>query len=310
MSETNSYRLLTRADFDGLVCAVLFKSLDMINEIMFVHPKDMQDGKIKVNENDITANLPYVPGCHLVFDHHHSEILRTPASERKNHVIDPDAPSAARVVYNYYNGERGFPNVPVELIVAVDKADSANFSHDEIIDPQGWNLLSFLMDARTGLGRYRHFRISNYQLMMDLIDHCLVHKVDAILELPDVHERVVLYNSHREKFEEQLRECSKAYGPLVVIDLREEDLLYVGNRFLIYTLYPEWEMTIHVIWGLGKKKTVYAMGKSIFNRANTTNIGALMLQYGGGGHAGAGTCQVNNADADRVLSELIQHIAG
>ena len=309
-SENKQYRLITRSDFDGLVCAVLFKYMGMIDEIMFVHPKDMQDGKIKVTATDITTNLPYVPGCHLAFDHHHSEMLRTPLSERKNHVIDPTAPSAARVVYNYYGGQETFAKVSEDLMIAVDKADSADFSREEILDPQGWNLLSFLMDARTGLGRFRHFRISNYQLMMDLIDYCQNHSIDEILELPDVKERADLFRSHRDKFEEQLRSCSKEYGPLVVLDLRDEEVIYTGNRFMIYALYPDCEVSIHLMWGRQKQNTVFATGKSILKKDSPVNIGELMLRYGGGGHAGAGTCQVPNEKAEETMKELIEAIAG
>lgn len=309
MSEENAkYRLITRSDFDGLASAVLLKSLDMINEIMFVHPKDMQDGKVQVTDRDITTNLPYVPGCYLAFDHHYSETLRTPLSERKNHIIDPSMPSAARVVYNYYGGQETFPNVSDDLMAAVDKADSAEFTKDEILDPQGWVLLSFLMDARTGLGRFRHFRISNYQLMMDLIEYCQTHTIAEILELSDVKERADLYFSHQEKFDEQVKRCSKVREELVVLDLREEEVIYTGNRFKIYALFPDTSISIHVMWGLKKQNTVFATGKSIFRRENPVNIGELMLKYGGGGHAGAGTCQVGNDVAEATLEELSKSI--
>lgn len=304
-TEVKKYRLITRSDFDGLVCAVLLKELDMINEIMFVHPKDMQDGKIKVTETDITTNLPYVPGCHLAFDHHFSETLRTPQAERKNHIIDPNAPSAARVVYNYYGGKATFPAISDEMMAAVDKADSAGFNQQEVLHPAGWNLLSFLMDARTGLGRFRTFRISNYQLMMDLIEYCKNHTIEEILALPDVKERMDLFFAHQDRFDEQLKRCSTLHGDVLVLDLREEEVIYTGNRFKIYALFPECSISIHEMWGLRKQNTVFAVGRSIFNRSNKTNIGELMLSYGGGGHQNAGTCQVENDDADRVLAEII-----
>jgi len=183
------YRLVTRSDFDGLVCAVLLRTLDLIGEITFVHPKDVQDGTVEVTEHDILTNLPFAPGAHLVFDHHHSEMLRNPG-ERTNHVIDPDAPSAARVIYDYYGGAPRFPHISAELMRAVDQADSAAYELHDILEPKGWTLLNFLMDSRTGLGRFRDFRISNYQLMMQLIDACIDHQdVDEILALPDVAER-------------------------------------------------------------------------------------------------------------------------
>lgn len=306
--ENKKHRLITRSDFDGLACAVLLKKQKLINEIMFVHPKDMQDGKIEVTNNDITTNLPYVPEALLSFDHHHSETVRSGGEARANHIIDASAPSAARVVYNYYGGKEAFPNVSDEFMEAVDKADAANFSREEILNPAGWNLLSFLMDARTGLGRFRHFRISNYQLMMDLIDYCVDHTIEEILALPDVHERADLFFSHKDKFEDQLKRCSTHHGPLTILDLRDEEVIYTGNRFMIYALFPNCEVSIHLMWGRAKQNTVFATGKSIFHRKNPVNIGELMLSYGGGGHQGAGTCQVDNDQVERVREELIEKI--
>ena len=304
---TDKFRLITRSDFDGLVCAVLLKELDMIDDIKFVHPKDMQDGTILVSERDISTNLPYVPGIHLAFDHHLSETLRM-EDKPENHIIDPDAPSAARVVYDYYGGKVAFPNVADDMMAAVDKGDAAQFNKDEVLNPQGWDLMNFLMDARTGLGRFREFRVSNYQLMMDLIDYCRGHSIAQILDLADVKERVELYNEHREKQIDQIKRCSTVHGNLVVLDLREEETIFAGNRFMIYALYPDTNISIHVMWGMQKMNTVFATGKSILNRTSNTNIGELMLKYGGGGHLNAGTCQVENEDAERILGELIEQI--
>jgi nanoRNase/pAp phosphatase (c-di-AMP/oligoRNAs hydrolase) len=303
---TGKFRLVTRSDFDGLVCAVLLKELDMVDDILFVHPKDMQDGKVEITPRDITTNLPFVEGAHLVFDHHHSETLRV--GKRDNHVIDAKAPSAARVVYDYYGGKERLPNISLEMMAAVDKGDSAQFSREEILDPEGWDLLNFLMDARTGLGRFRQFSISNYQLMMQLIDFCRNHVSDEILALPDVKERVDLYRSHAPQFKAQLLRCGKVYDNLVVLDLREEEPIYSGNRFMIYALYAHCDISIHQMWGRQKQNMVFAVGKSILDRGCTTNVGELMLRYGGGGHHAAGTCQVDTADGDRVLGELITHI--
>jgi nanoRNase/pAp phosphatase (c-di-AMP/oligoRNAs hydrolase) len=305
MSESK-FRLVTRSDFDGLVCAVLFREMDMIDEIKFVHPKDMQDGTILVSDNDITTNLPYVKGVHLAFDHHESEIVRLD-EKAENHIIDADAPSAARVVYEHY-GKAKLPNVTEEMMQAVDKSDSAQFSIDEILEPKGWVLLNYIMDARTGLGRYRDFSVSNYQLMMELIEYCRDHTVDEILALPDVKERVDLYIEHLDPAKEQIRRCTTMHGNLAVLDLRYEDMIYATNRFILYALFPDINISIHAIWGLNRLNTVYAIGKSIVNRTSNTNIGDLMLKYGGGGHANAGTCQIDNDDADKVLDELVQQI--
>lgn len=301
------YRLVTRSDFDGLVCAVLLKELDMIDDIKFVHPKDMQDGKIEITARDITTNLPYVEGVHLAFDHHLSETIRI-QDKKDNHIIDPKAPSASRVVYDYFGGRKRFADISDEMMAAVDKSDAAMFSKDEVLFPKGWELLSFIMDARTGLGRFHNFRVSNYQLMMKLIDYCKTHPIEQILELPDVKERVDLYFEHDPKFKAQIRRCSTEYKNLVVLDLRDEEMIYAGNRFVIYAMYPGCNISIHVLWGLKKQNTVFAAGKSIFDRSSKTNIGELMLQYGGGGHANAGTCQIDNDKAEGVLKDLIKKI--
>ncbi len=304
---SDKYRLVTRSDFDGLVCGVLLKHLDMIDDIKFVHPKDMQDGKIDITERDITTNLPYVPTAHLCFDHHASELLRYPG-EYENYVIDANAPSAARVVFDHFGGFNTFPERWDDMMVAVDKADSAQYSREEVLRPRNWELLNFLMDSRTGLGRFRDFRISNYNLMMDLIDLCKDQPIEEIISSPDVKERVDLYFEHEEKFKVQLERCSTVHGNLVVLDLRDEAVIYAGNRFMIYALHPQCDISIHVLWGLKQQNTVFATGKSIFDRGCETNVGELMLQYGGGGHHAAGTCQVPNDKAEETLDELIAAI--
>jgi nanoRNase/pAp phosphatase (c-di-AMP/oligoRNAs hydrolase) len=293
---------------DGLVCATLLKELDIIDDIKFVHPKDMQDGSIDIDENDITTNLPYVDGVYLAFDHHLSETIRN--EKKDNHIIDPKAPSAARVVYDYYGGKEKFKNITHidDMMLAVDKADSAQFSIEDILNPQGWELLSFLMDARTGLGRFREFRISNYALMMDLIDYCREHTIEEILALPDVQERVELYFKYDREFKEQLLRCSKVYNNCVVLDLRDEEIIYPGNRFMIYALFARCNISIHQMWGFQKQNTVFAVGKSIVNRSSNTTVGELMLQYGGGGHEAAGTCQVAHDKSEETLKELVAKI--
>ena len=300
-------RLVTRSDFDGLVCAVLLNELALIDEISFVHPKDMQDGKIAISARDITTNLPYVPGAHLVFDHHASETVRNTGA-RPNHIIHAEAPSAARVVYDHYGGKAAFPRISDAMMEAVDKADSAQFSRAEILHPTDWALLNYLMDSRTGLGRFREFRISNYALMMDLIKYCADHGIEEILALPDVRERVELYFEHEQRAKEQIQRCTQVHRNLAVLDLRGEDTIWATNRFMIYALFPQTNISIHVLWGVQKQNTVLATGKSILDRSSQTDIGALMLSYGGGGHHAAGTCQVANDQADTVLQALIARI--
>ncbi len=306
LNSGTKYCLVTRSDFDGLVCAAILKELKLIEEIKFVHPKDMQDGVIEITASDITTNLPYVEGVKIAFDHHESETIRV--GEQINHIIDANAPSAARVVYDYFGGKDKMPRIGDDLMVAVDKGDSADFNKDEVLNPQGWNLMNFLMDARTGLGRFREFTISNYQLMMELIDKCVEMPIEDILKLPDVEERVSLYVEHESKAKEQIERCASVHKNLVVLDLRTEDTIWAANRFLIYAMYPEQNISIHVMWGLKKQNTVFAVGKSIFDRSSKTNVGELMLSMGGGGHQVAGTCQVPNDQAESVLQSLTERI--
>ena len=301
---TDQYRLVTRSDFDGLVCAVLFKELGMVNDILFVHPKDMQDGKISINDKDITTNLPYVAQAHLAFDHHLSETIRN-TGERNNHIIIPSAPSAARVVYDYYGGAARFPTISDEMMLAVDQADSAQYAMHDILSPKQWTLLNYLMDARTGLGRFRDFTISNYQLMMKLIDCCRTMTIDQILELPDVKERSDLYLQHQLLAREQILRCAKVDGHVVVLDLRQEQTIYATNRFLIYALFPQCSVSIHTMWGLKQQNTVLAIGKSIVDRSSASNIGELCLKHGGGGHQAAGTCQIENSWAEKILGDVV-----
>ena len=306
MTSTERYRLVTRSDFDGLVCAALLKHLGMLDDILFVHPKDVQDGKVELGPGDVTTNLPYNPDVAISFDHHHSETLRV-GSENANHVIVPGADSAARVVYEYYGGAETFPGIE-ELMEAVDKGDAAQFTLEEILQPTGWTLLNFLMDPRTGLGRFREFRISNYQLMMQLIDVCTAMSIEEILQTPDVKERVDLYRGHAQAAVRQIQACSDLRDNLVVLDLRDEEIIHPTNRFMVYAVFGEQNISIHALWGLKQQNTVFATGKSIINRTSKTNVGSLMLRYGGGGHEAAGTCQVPNPDADRVRGELVERI--
>ena len=299
-------RLVTRSDFDGLACAMMLRELNLIDEIKFVHPKDVQDGKVELFSSDITTNLPYDPRVGLAFDHHESEMDRLKAQETGGKlIIDPKARSAARVVYDYYGGKAAFPRVSDELMAAVDKGDSADFTMDEILHPTGWVLLHYLMDPRTGLGRFRQFRISNYDLMMQLISFCMDHSVDEILELPDVKERVDLYFQQAEMFKEQLKRIAKVYDKVVVLDLRNEEIIHAGNRFMIYALYPETQISVHVAWGFRKQNTAVMIGKSIINKGSDVDIGELCLKYGGGGHRNAGTCQLDNDVVDRELPDII-----
>ncbi|MBF0211128.1 MAG: exopolyphosphatase [Desulfamplus sp.] len=301
-------RLLTRSDFDGLGCAALLKEKGIIDEIKFVHPKDIQDGKIEVSENDILANIPYVKGCGLWFDHHSSEAERQAYGDY-NGESNTSALSAARVIYDYYGGEKAFNNAHLnDLVQAVDKADSGNFTKDEILNPKGWDLLSFVMDPRTGLGRYRDYRISNYQLMMDMIEYCRQKDVEEILQIEDVKERTRRYFEQDSLFKEMVRANTTIKGNAIVLDLRNQEEIYTGNRFILYSLYPDQNVSIQVVWGFQRQNIVMTCGYSIINRSCKVDIGSLMLKHGGGGHKKVGTCQVPIEQADAVLKELIQEM--
>ncbi len=301
-------RLLTRSDFDGLGCAVFLKEAGIIDDIKFVHPKDVQDGLVEVSDNDVLANIPYVKGCGLWFDHHSSEEERKAYGEFEG-ISDTTAPSAARVVYHYYGGGEKFQGDHFkDLVEAVDKADSADLTMSEILSPKGWVLLSFIMDPRTGLGRYRDYRISNYNLMMDMIDYCRSKTLDEILEIDDVKERIERYHEQDRLFQNMIKDNTTATGNVIVMDLRDQEEIYTGNRFLLYCHYPNQNISIQVIWGLRKQNVVMTCGHSIINKTSNVDVGSLMLKYGGGGHKYVGTCQVPTEEADAVLKKLVQQM--
>ena len=299
-------RLLTRSDFDGLACAALLKEAGIIDSWKFAHPKDLQDGLIPVDENDCLANVPYVKGCGLWFDHHSSE------QERMNFDFEFKGesrvtPSCARLIYEYYGGKEKFPQFD-DMMEAVDKVDSGHLEISDVQDPKGWVLVGFLMDPRTGLGRWREFTISNYQLMEQLIDACRTMTIDEILNLPDVQERVEVYNEQTEKFKEMIVKYTTTRGNVIISDLRGVDPIYTGNRFMIYSLYPEQNVSAWIVSGRGGQGCSAAVGYSILNRTCTLDVGALMLKYNGGGHKAVGTCQFSNENMDSELPKMLNEL--
>ena len=299
-------RLLTRSDFDGLACGAILKSLNIIDNWIFVHPKDMQDGKVAVTKDDVLANIPYAEGCGMWFDHHATEIARM----GKNNLVPGEcrlAPSAARVIYEYYGGKEKMPNFE-DLVVATDKVDSGQLSVKEITNPTGWVLLGFIMDPRTGLGRFRNFTISNYDLMVKLLDCCEYMSIEEILAMPDVIERADLYREQSELFVAMLKEKTKIYENVIVTDLRGCEVINAGNRFMVYALYPENNVSLWIVDGRGKVNCSIATGYSIVNRSCKSDIGALMYKYGGGGHVMVGTCQVDYDKADQVIGEIVEKL--
>lgn len=299
-------RLVTRSDFDGLICGMLLKEADIIDSWTFVHPKDLQDGLFQPTENDVLANVPYVKGCGMWFDHHTSENDRL----GWNQDVKGEsrlAPSAARIIYEYYGGESKFPNYK-EMIEAVDKVDSGQLSREEILNPSGWILLGFISDPRTGLGRFRDFRISNYQLMEELINLFRNMKIEEILDLPDVKERVDMYFDQTEKFKSMVEKHTTIKNNVIITDLRDVDTIYTGNRFMIYSLYPEQNVSMWIVDGKQKQNVSIAVGYSILNRTCTADIGKLMLKHGGGGHKMVGTCQVPYDSANDVINEITDYL--
>lgn len=298
-------RLLTRSDFDGICCAVLLKEIGLMDDMFYAHPKDLQDGKVPVTENDILANVPFVPGCGLWFDHHSSELERNDL-EGKYEGLSKVAPSAARVIADYYGPEK-FARFE-ELLEYVDKVDSAQLSEEEILNPTGWVLLGFLCDPRTGLGYLKSYSISNLQFVNNLVDMISTMSIDEILAHPDVKERVDFYNESTEKAKQFYKTCTWMDGPVVISDFRVAGMAPPSNRFLIYSLYPEANISIRMIDGKDGQFTSFSVGYSILNRTAKVDVGSLMLKYGGGGHKAVGTCQVPYEQAEETLHELIDFI--
>jgi len=301
-------RLVTRSDFDGLVCAVLLKEKGIVDEYLFVHPKDIQDGKITVTKEDVLANVPYVEGCGLWFDHHASENerlkIRKPQFEGEFRIEK----SAAQVIWDYYDGEKGFDNRLLPLLEAVNKTDSGDLTHDEILYPSGWILLSFIMDARSGLGRFKDYKISNHQLMKDMVEYCRTMPPELITTKEDIQERVIRYFDQQELFVKMMKRCSKIMGNVIVSNLLSEEMIYSGNRFVIYAMYPDQNVDVRVMAGKNQENVVFACGHSILNRSCQTNIGELMLEFGGGGHKVVGTCQLPSENWQDKLDKIIKRL--
>lgn len=299
-------RLVTRSDFDGLASAILLKETGLVTDYLFAHPKDIQDGRIPVDKNDILANVPYSPGCGIWFDHHSSEFERL--GEHSYIGSSKPSPSCARVIWDFFGGYSKFSRFYDPMLHAVDKTDSGMLTMEEIRSPKDWYLLGLVMDPRTGLGRYHDYRISNYQLMRKLIDLGCSHTAGEILADPDVDERVRRYKLQQPEHEAMLLRCSELYGNVLYTDLRYEEEIFTGNRFMIYSLFPKCAVSVLVIWGKQKQNVVITVGHSILNRTSTADIGSLMLSYGGGGHSRVGTCQVSEENAERTIREVVDFL--
>ncbi|MEW5723579.1 MAG: exopolyphosphatase [Thermodesulfobacteriota bacterium] len=301
-------RLLTRADFDGLACAALLTDLGVVDDYHFVHPKDLQDGKVPVSENDVLANVPYVPGCGLWFDHHTSEEERVARFRRFEFKgVARPAPSCARVIYDYYGGGWKLAKFDQSgLMEGVDKADSGRWTKEEILAPRGWVLLSFIMDPRTGLEYSGGYRISLPALTLKLIDLVRRRSIEEVIEDPDVKERADRYFEHEKPYVEMILQHSRTDGNVIIIDLRDVDQRLAGNRFVEYGLYPGQNVSVRVMWGKDQQNVVITVGHSILTRTCRTDVGSLCLKYGGGGHRKVGTCQVPLKEAARTFLEILK----
>lgn len=300
------YRLVTKADFDGLVCGVLLKELDIIDKIVFSHPRDIETDKVSITDNDITAGLPYKEGVHMAFDYYPGALVS--GGGRKNLIVDINMPSTSRVIYNYYGRDK-FPNIQGDMLNAVDKGFSAKISRDEILYPTGWILLNYLIDQRTGLDKLGRFTISHNELIIKLMDFCRGHIIWEILNIPDMEERLNLYFSCMEQCKAQILKCSSVHYNLVVTDLRKEKAIYPGNRFMVYAMFPECNVSLQAVQDANNNKTIFVVGKSVLDRSFSEDIGRIMKKYGGGGHSNAGTCQVSNDNADKVLENLTAELS-
>ena len=303
-------RLLTRSDFDGSVCAALLLELGLVDEIQYIHPKDLQDNKIEVTAADILANVPFVEGCGLWFDHHSSEHERLQLAGKFKGASEL-SPSAAQVIYEFYKKDKNHAAKLQKfehLIEIVGIADSARFSREDILDPTGWVMLAFIADPRTGLGYRRTFRISNFELMQNLPELLRTKTVEEILALPDYQERIEVYHEETSKFKDLLARHSRIEGDAILIDFQGVNEIPAGNRFLEYVLYPDQNISIRVVDGKNNEFAMISVGHIIINRSSSVDVGSLVLKYGGGGHKQVGTCQVRYDEVDRIVGEMLQVI--
>lgn len=307
MTDKKRYRLVTKGDFDGIACAILLKVLAMIDEVKFCHPNDVETGNVEITSNDIIAGLPYRETAYMVFDNYPTRGKKV-SPKKANLVVDTSASSTAMVIYRYFGGEKTFPNISKEMMLEVDKGYRAQYTIDDILYPSNWRLLGYLTDMRTGLEDSQRFSVSHYQMEMNLINYCKDHTILEILSLPEVEERLKTYFSYIDECKDQILRCSTIYYNLVVVDMRDERVIYPGNRFIVYALFPECNVSLQVTSDIINNKTIFVASKSIIDRSYKANIGEIMSRYGGGGHANAGTCRVDNDRAREVLEGLIKRL--
>lgn len=289
-------RLVTRGDLDGLVSAVLLTTMENIGSIELIHPQDITDSKFDIMPSDVMANLPYHPNCALWFDHHEltESNLKPPPNYKGKHALEP---SVARVIYDYYSS--GKLKKYDFLVAETDRFDSADLSVVDIVNPKGVILLGFTIDPRTGLGRFKDY-------FLKLVDWLKELEVEDVLEQAEVADRVDIYKSNNLAFERVLKANSRADGNVIVTDFRDLDKIPIGNRFLVYSIFPQCNVSVRVQWGPKKEFVAVTIGRSIFNKTCHINAGHLCSDYGGGGHKGAGGCVLDPQVADRQLAGIIR----
>lgn len=301
----NPYRLVTRNDMNGLASAALLYYLNVIDNVAFAHPRDIESGKFKLTERDITANLPYFTSVHLAFQHR----INQPGQleiQHTNLVINSDVDSTARVIYDYYGGREKFPSLLQTVVAAADKSNSAMYTIEDVLQPKEWDLLSFTLDPQTGLGRFKDFKMSTDELVKGLAKLCVYSTIEEILAKHDVAERVELYLEQESSYDEQIKRCATVIQKVLVVDLREETRIYAGNRFRVYALYPSTNISMQVYWSSDEHKTILiSVGKSVFDRSSKVDVGMVMKQFGGGGHVNAGSVQVDLSEYISVRDGLI-----
>jgi len=301
-------RLITRSDPDGIISGVFLTEKGIVDKYVFLHPKVLQDGLFTVTENDVIANMPYVKGCGIWFDHHAIELDRLKKKEFEFKGSCRFCPSAAQVIWDYYGGHNEFGDKFIPVLDAVNKYDSGILTYDEILNPEGWIRLFTLLDPRTGLGRFSDLEISKPVFMEKMILYCRRMTDREILLLPDVQAINQRYEEQQEIHKQMLERCCQIEGNILITNLLNEETIYSGNRFLNYVLFPNQNIEIRLMWGAKKKKVVISCGHSIIKRTSRVNVGKLMLKYGGGGHLQVGTCQVPADNWEQIFEEIIEQI--
>jgi nanoRNase/pAp phosphatase (c-di-AMP/oligoRNAs hydrolase) len=296
-------RLVTRGDLDGLTSAVIVTMKEPIDEIVLVHPQDITDKRLEIRSDDILANVPYHPDCGMWFDHH----LLTESNEKPPERFRGRyglAPSAARLVYDYYR-EQSPNDVALQrlatLVDETDRLDAARLTPEDVENPQSYILLGYTIDSRTGLGSFDDY-------FRKLVEWLKAMSIDEVLREPEVQERVERLHNDQDEFRKLLRRNSFQLNNVVITDLRDVEQLPAGNRFLIYSLFPETNVSLRVHWGPRRDSVVAAVGHSIFNRTCHTSVGELMSRYGGGGHRGAGTCVLALDQAAEAIDEILYEL--